>query len=29
MGPMEVPGGEWVISADDPEGVPFGLVAPE
>ena len=28
MGPMEVPGGEWVISADDPEGVPFGLVAP-
>ncbi|MES2442846.1 MAG: VOC family protein [Pseudomonadota bacterium] len=27
-GPMEVPGGEWVISADDPEGVPFGLVAP-
>lgn len=29
MGPMEVPGGEWVISADDPEGVPFGLVAPK
>jgi hypothetical protein len=28
MGPMEVPGGEWVLSADDPEGVPFGLVAP-
>lgn len=28
MGPMQVPGGEWVISADDPEGVPFGLVAP-
>ncbi|HEX8302853.1 VOC family protein [Sphingomonas sp.] len=29
QGPMEVPGGEWVISADDPEGVPFGLVAPK
>lgn len=29
MGPMEVPGGEWVISADDPEGAPFGLVAPQ
>ncbi len=28
QGPMEVPGGEWVISADDPEGVPFGVVAP-
>ncbi|RYD48052.1 MAG: VOC family protein [Sphingomonadales bacterium] len=28
MGPMEVPGGEWVVSCDDPEGVPFGLVAP-
>jgi predicted enzyme related to lactoylglutathione lyase len=28
-GPMEVPGGEWVLGADDPEGVPFGLVAPQ
>ena len=28
QGPMQVPGGEWVISADDPEGVPFGVVAP-
>ncbi len=26
-GPMEVPGGEWVVVASDPEGVPFGLVA--
>ena len=26
-GPMEVPGGEMVISAVDPEGVSFGLVA--
>lgn len=28
QGPMEVPGGEMVISARDPEGVAFGLVAP-
>lgn len=27
-GPMEVPGGEWVLNATDPEGVVFGLVAP-
>lgn len=27
--PMEVPGGEWVLNAEDPEGVAFGLVAPE
>lgn len=26
--PMEVPGGEWVLNATDPEGVAFGLVAP-
>lgn len=26
--PQEVPGGEWVLNAIDPEGVPFGLVAP-
>lgn len=25
--PMEVPGGEWIINATDPEGVAFGLVA--
>jgi predicted enzyme related to lactoylglutathione lyase len=28
QGPMEVPGGEWVLNATDPEGVVFGLVAP-
>lgn len=28
QGPMEVPGGEMVLSAFDPEGVSFGLVAP-
>jgi predicted enzyme related to lactoylglutathione lyase len=27
-GPTEVPGGEWVLQAEDPEGVTFGLVAP-
>jgi predicted enzyme related to lactoylglutathione lyase len=27
-GPMEVPGGEWVLNATDPEGTAFGLVAP-
>lgn len=27
-GPMEVPGGEWVLNAADPEGAAFGLVAP-
>lgn len=27
-GPMEVPGGEMVLNALDPEGVSFGLVAP-
>jgi len=26
--PMQVPGGEMVFSAVDPEGVPFGIVAP-
>lgn len=28
QGPMEVPGGEMVLNAADPEGVAFGLVAP-
>jgi predicted enzyme related to lactoylglutathione lyase len=28
-GPMEVPGGEQVLQCDDPEGTPFGLVAPK
>jgi predicted enzyme related to lactoylglutathione lyase len=27
--PMQVPGGEWVFHAEDPEGVSFGLVSPE
>ena len=26
MGPMEVPGGDWIIQADDPEGARFALV---
>ena len=26
---MQVPGGEWVLNAADPEGVVFGLVAPD
>lgn len=29
FGPMEVPGGEFVLNAIDPHGVPFGLVAPK
>lgn len=28
QGPMEVPGGEWIVNARDPEGVAFSLVAP-
>lgn len=27
QGPMEVPGGEWVVNAIDPHGAAFGLVA--
>lgn len=27
MGPMEVPGGEWIIEARDPHGANFGLAA--
>lgn len=27
MGPQEVPGGEWVIAATDPQGAGFGLVS--
>lgn len=27
-GPMEVPGGAWIIQALDPQGAPFALVAP-
>lgn len=28
MGPHEVPGGDWVIVATDPQGAAFGLVGP-
>lgn len=28
MGPMEVPGGQWIIQCRDPEGAYFALVAP-
>jgi hypothetical protein len=27
MGPMEVPGGQWVVQAQDPQGAFFALVA--
>ena len=28
MGPHEVPGGQWIIQAQDPQGAMFGLLAP-
>jgi predicted enzyme related to lactoylglutathione lyase len=28
MGPMEVPGGQWVAQCQDPQGAHFALVAP-
>ncbi|MGO7565425.1 hypothetical protein ACC754_40980, partial [Rhizobium johnstonii] len=28
-GPMEVPGGSWIIQATDPQGAFFCLVAPK
>ena len=28
-GPMEVPGGQWVVQALDPQGAMFALVAPK
>ncbi len=28
-GPMEVPGGQWVVQAMDPQGAAFNLVAPK
>ena len=28
-GPMEVPGGQWIVQALDPEGAMFALVAPK
>jgi len=27
-GPMEVPGGQWIVQANDPQGAMFALVAP-
>lgn len=29
MGPMEVPGGQWVLQGQDPQGAFFALVAPK
>ena len=29
MGPMEVPGGAWIINGVDPQGAHFSLVAPK
>lgn len=29
MGPMEVPGGDWIVIASDPQGAAFGLVGPK
>ncbi len=28
MGPMEVPGGQWVVQCQDPQGAHFAMVAP-
>jgi predicted enzyme related to lactoylglutathione lyase len=28
-GPMEVPGGQWIVQAADPQGAFFALVAPK
>jgi predicted enzyme related to lactoylglutathione lyase len=28
-GPMEVPGGSWIVNAMDPQNAPFSLVAPK
>ena len=28
-GPMEVPGGQWIVVATDPHGAPFGVVGPK
>jgi predicted enzyme related to lactoylglutathione lyase len=27
MGPMEVPGGQWIVQAQDPQGGFFALVS--
>jgi len=29
MGPMQVPGGQWIVQCQDPQGAHFALVAPE
>ncbi len=29
MGPHEVPGGEWIVTATDPQGAAFGVVGPK
>ena len=29
MGPHEVPGGQWIVVADDPQGAGFGVVGPK
>ena len=28
-GPMEVPGGDWIVNGMDPQGAMFALVAPK
>ncbi|TJX16567.1 MAG: VOC family protein, partial [Mesorhizobium sp.] len=28
MGPMEVPGGDWIVQCTDPQGAHFALIAP-
>ena len=28
MGPMEVPGGSWVVQCTDPQGAHFAVMAP-
>lgn len=28
MGPMEVPGGSWIVQGMDPQGAHFALMAP-
>ncbi len=29
MGPHEVPGGDWIVVAADPQGATFGVVGPK
>jgi predicted enzyme related to lactoylglutathione lyase len=28
-GPHQVPGGDWIIVATDPQGAPFGVAGPQ